>query len=141
MNELAAAKDLFDSRPIPGESLYQYYSVEIPVIELGVIYQFKIWQTQSMTMSILVKEDSAILPRIKVGDRLNMKYYSVDLTYPYQNLDTEIRDITRQERGRLKGHYLVNLAIVQGKVRNAARWPYRSDESQIFSFNALLSNV
>jgi len=92
--------------------LDQFYCVEIPV-KAKLIYQFKIWQTEPMLMSILVKENSRFLSFIEVNSKFNMKFYSDDFLYPYQELVTEIRDISLQECGRLKGHYLISLEIIE----------------------------
>ncbi len=92
--------------------LDQYYCVEIPA-RVGIIYQYKIWKKETMFMAILVKEDSDFLSYIEENSRYNMKYYSKDLLYPYQELVTEIRAISYQDRGKLKGHYLVSLEILE----------------------------
>ena len=92
--------------------LEQYFCLEI-MARVGIVYQFKIWQRETIFMSILVKEDSDFLSYIEENSRYNMKYYSRDLLYPYQELVTEIRDINYQDRGRLKGHYLVSLEILE----------------------------
>lgn len=92
--------------------LEQYYCVEISIMA-GLIYQFRIWQKETMFMTILVKENSDFLSYIDENSRHSMKYYSSDFFYPYQELVTEIRDIRYQERGRLKGHYLVSLEILE----------------------------
>ena len=90
----------------------QFYCVEIPVNE-KLIYQFKIWQTESMFMLILVKENSKFLSFVEINSKFNMKYYSDDFLSPYQEIVTEIRDINLQECGRLKGHYLISLEIIE----------------------------
>jgi len=92
--------------------LDQFYCVEIPV-QAKLIYQFKIWQTEPAFMSILVKENSKFLSFVETNSKFNMKYYSDDFLYPYQELITEIRDINLQECGKLKGHYLINLEIIE----------------------------
>ncbi len=92
--------------------LDQFYCVEIPV-KAKLVYQFKIWQTGPLLMSILVKENSRFLSFIEVNSKFNMKFYSDDFLYPYQELVTEIRDISLQECGRLKGHYLISLEIIE----------------------------
>ena len=66
-----------------------------------------------MFMVILVKENSKFLSMVDKSSKFKMKYYSDDFLYPYQELDTEIRDISLQECGRLKGHYLVSLEIIE----------------------------
>ena len=139
MKEYASVDKLVDRRSEPRKKVDQYYSVEIPISELGVVYQFKIWNIESTSLFVLVKEDSGILPWLKVGDILNMKYYSTD--YPVEYLDTEIRNITKQDQGRLKGHYLVGFEILDSQDQNKIHWLYRSNKTQISLFNMLLMNL
>jgi hypothetical protein len=135
MKEYALAKKNVANYSIPGNDLDQYYSVEILIPELDVIYQFKIWEIESIFMYILVKEDSGLLQRIQTGYRAKMKYYSTDLSCPYQTINTEIRDISWQDRGRLKGHYLVGLEILKPKGRNRGKYPLRRNETRILPFD------
>jgi hypothetical protein len=44
-----------------------FYSVEFAVDEPHPIYQFKIWRTESSAMFVVVKENSAVLPKLKAG--------------------------------------------------------------------------
>jgi len=113
MHEHAMADNLLEAVLLEdSRDLDQFYCVEIPV-KVKLIYQFKIWQTESMLMSILVKENSKFLSFVEINSKYNMKYYSEDFLYPYQELVTEIRDINLQEYGRLKGHYLISLEIIE----------------------------
>lgn len=96
----------------PKKRVDQYYSVEFAIEGLESAYQFKIWNKTSTQMSILVKENSDVLPQLKVGDTLNMRYYADNLIHPTQCLETAIRRITRNDQGRLKGHYLVGLELL-----------------------------
>ena len=89
-----------------------YHSVEFSIKGIDLPYQFKIWNTANMSMCVLVKEDSAILPRIKVGDTLDMKFYSGESGYPTNSIQTTIRHISKDE-GRFRGHYLVALEILE----------------------------
>ncbi len=90
----------------------QYHSVEFSVQGVELPYQFKIWNTSSTPMCILVKEDSAILPRLREGDTLDLKFYSSGSGYSTDSLKTTIRHITR-DQGRFRGHYLVALEILK----------------------------
>jgi hypothetical protein len=137
MIESSAARRLIDDITITGRNLEQYYSVEIPFFGLQVIYQFKIWDTKLRSMSILVKEDSSLLDWIKAGDTLKMRYYSYDPIYPYQNLNSEVIDISRQGHGRLMGHYLVGLKIMERQNQDIAYWPYRPNDSQAIPFRII----
>ena len=113
MYEHALADNLLEAMLLEGErNLDQFYCVEIPV-RANLIYQFKIWQTEPMFMAILVKENSRFISMVDTSSKFKMKYYSEDFIYPYQELVTEIRDISLQEGGRLNGHYLVSLEIIE----------------------------
>jgi hypothetical protein len=68
----------------------------------------------------IIKEDKDILDRLRVGDRLNMKYYDTDLGCPSEYLETEIRKIKKNDRGRLRGQYLVDL-----EIRRVQNWRLR----------------
>lgn len=90
----------------------QYHSVEFSLQGVDLAYQFKIWNTSSTPMCVLVKEDSAILPRLKEGDTLNLKFHSNGSDYSTESLKTSIRHITK-DQGRFRGHYLVALEILE----------------------------
>jgi len=141
VKEYALAKQLREREPGLGKSVDQYYSVEFSFEGLDVIYQFKIWKTVSTVMSVLVKEDSSILPWLKVGDKLNMKYYSTDVVDPFEDLNTEIRYITKQDQGRLKGHYLVGIEILGSQDRDRILLPYLSNRANILPFNTSVNDI
>jgi len=111
MKEHAAARKLGERRSEPRKQVDEYYSLQISIGGLEVPYQFKVWNKAAKSMCFLVRENSDILPRLKVGDTLNMKYYSTDLVYHSEYLQTLIRHVTKIDQGRLKGHYLVGLEI------------------------------
>lgn len=96
-----------------GAGPHDYYSAEFVLDGLDISYQFKIWEKKPKAVSVLVKENSDILQILKVGDTLNVKYYSIKSAYPSDCQKTAIRHITRNDQGRLKGHYLVGLEILE----------------------------
>lgn len=89
----------------------KYSSVEFSIKELPYNYQFKIWETSSSGVSILVKEESAVLGHLKVGDILSMKYYPIDSFEEPEAFETEIKHITKNDDPRFKGLYLVGLSL------------------------------
>lgn len=89
----------------------KFYSVEFMIDGLPYLFQFKIWNTSSKQMFIIVKESSDILNRIKEGESFNMKYYSSVLDYPIV-LKTKIEYLKKEKYGRFKNHYLVGLKIL-----------------------------
>ena len=94
------------------EAKRTYYSVEFSVAGIRTAYQFKLRKDSPEKMYVLVKEESAILGKLRVGDILNMKYYTRDKTDPFKYHATAIPHISREKEGPLKGHYLVGLEIM-----------------------------
>jgi hypothetical protein len=101
-----------EERKRPG----RYYSAEVFIDALETPYQFKIWNMASVSLAILVKEGSGILPLLKVGQTVNVKYYPEDCSTPTGYQKTIIRHVTKNDHGRLRGHYLVGLEILEGSA-------------------------
>jgi hypothetical protein len=112
MNDYAMTNQLVERRPERKNRMDEYYSAEFSVNGVDVRYQFKIWNIKSMPMCVLIKENSNLLPQLKVGTTLSVKYYATDSSNPPECLQTAIRNITRNDEGRFKGHYLVGLEIL-----------------------------
>lgn len=89
--------------------LEQFYSVEFSIQNVKFLYQFKIWKNKENPAFVLVKENSDILNWIKIGDTLDLKYYSSNPVGSTQEIPTKIMDIKRHYEGRFKGHYVVSL--------------------------------
>jgi len=106
-------KDFIEKRSEPRSIIDKYYSVEFSISNSAYIYQFKIWDISKKGVCVLVKEDSDLLNHLKVGDILNLKYYSTDSSQPIEYLKTKIRHITKDEEGRFKGLCLVGLSILE----------------------------
>lgn len=100
-----------EERREPRSPASQYSSVEFSASKVSPVHQFKLRDISASGMGILVKEDSAVLTDLKVGDTLDMKYYPLDLSEP-EHMNTEIRHITKAEEERFKGHYFVGLLIL-----------------------------
>ncbi len=101
-----------ERRSEPRMIIEEYCSVEFSISRLEPAYQFRIREMSSSGMGILVKEDSALLKPLSVGDILNLKYNPVDPLDPPEYLKTEIKHITKDEHGRFRGHYFVGLSIL-----------------------------
>ena len=103
-----------DRRSEPRTIMDQYYSVEFAIgDETPSLYQFKIWNMSPIGMCLLVKEGSDILKSLKVGDIVDMKYYTVEVSKPTNYMKTEIKHITKDDKGRFKGHYLIGISILE----------------------------
>jgi len=113
MNQYAVHHKAAESNFRPGKGAEQYYSVEFSISNSPFVYQFKIWDVSLNEKGVLVKEGSDFLNHLKAGDILDLKYYSADVSRPFEYLKTEIKDIDKYNRGRFKGLYLVRLSIVE----------------------------
>lgn len=115
------------------EASYQYHSVEVELAGMLYPYQFKIRSNPSSSMCFLIKETSDILPRLKVGDILELKYYSAGSTHVSEPRKTVIREITRDDQGPFRGHFLVGLEIVEQLPENCEQEsPERLSEKEMF---------
>ena len=101
-----------DRRSEPRFFIEKYSSVEFSIKDLPYNYQFKIYDLSSSGMSILIKEDSAVLSHLKVGDTLEMKYYPVNMSRPPDSFKTEIKHITKDKLSKFKGLYQVGLSAL-----------------------------
>lgn len=101
-----------ERRSEPRKKPDQYHSAEFIFETLDTTYQFRIWNTASSSMCVVIKESSEVLPLLRVGDTVKVKYYSPDSLYPSEALSTVIRHVTKNDQGRFKGHYLIGLEIL-----------------------------
>ena len=111
---------LRERRSEPRTLLDRYYSVEFAFNEQGPVYQFKLRNVSSTGLCILVRENSAVMRRLQVGDVLDMRYCSPENPAPAQALKTRIQHITQDAEGRYKDHFLVGLSIVESHKQDAA---------------------
>ena len=94
------------------EKTGKYYSVEVCPNGNTVPHLFKIWHINKTSMVILIRENSSLLRYFNKGDQLEMIYHPSASTSPSVSLETKIKQISRDEQGRYKGHFLVDLAVV-----------------------------
>ncbi len=113
MKEHAVACDVLETDPALGKEMNQYYSVMFSFRGADNTYRSRVWDKATSSMHLLIEGTSDLLSRLKVGDTLNMRYYSTDLRNPSEYLETSVQHITKRDQGRLKGHYLVGLDIVR----------------------------
>ena len=105
-------RDPLEKRSEPRQKVDEYYSIEFRFGEINRSYRFKVWDKATCSLSFVADHDSDILPHLKRGGRVHMKYYDTDLEKPSEYLETVIRHITLKDQGKLKGKYLVGLEIL-----------------------------
>jgi hypothetical protein len=109
--EVKAPND-FDRGPESGAIANQYCSVEFSPSNIQPNYQFKIRDGSSSGLCILVKEGSALLKDLNVGDIKDMKYHPPMRSARPESIKTKIKHITKDDQGRYKGNYLVGLLML-----------------------------
>ena len=102
-----------ERRSVNRSRVDQYSIVEFSVEGLAHLYQFKIWNISPLGVGVLVTHGSEVLKHLKVGDILNMKYYRQELSEQPEQMETEIKHITKDAQGKFKGNYLVGLSILE----------------------------
>lgn len=106
-NEAIATKSDFSA------IVARYGSMEIAISQSGPVYMFRIRNISSAGIGILVKEDSAILKHLKVGDKLNIKYNPVVTSELPEYLQTIIKHIIKDDKERFKGHCWVDFSVLK----------------------------
>lgn len=91
---------------------YPYYSVEFPLGTTPPVYQFKLWQSERNSFFLLAKNGSDLVAKLKVGHIVPMKYYSEDAIRANETHDTKIIEIVPETDGRFRGHYRIELGIM-----------------------------
>jgi hypothetical protein len=94
-----------------------YYSVEFNLSRELPVHQFRVRDMSPLGLGILVNESSEVLKRLTVGDALEMKFNPINGSDAAECLKTEIRHITRMDKGRFRGHYLVGIQILERPER------------------------
>jgi len=76
-------------------------------------YVFRVKDTSPNGICFLVKGDSDILNHIQLGQILNVRYHEEDITKPSEVLKSEIKHITKMDKGPHKRNQLVGLMILE----------------------------
>lgn len=91
----------------------QYSSVEFSTNKTEPNHLFKIRDMSPFGLCFLVKEGSAVLNHLKVGDIMEMKCYQPKKAKRPELIKTKIKHITKNDLGRYKGNYLVGLSVIE----------------------------
>jgi hypothetical protein len=82
------------------------------LVEVGPL-RFKVWHKSPTYLCLLADEDPSTLLEFRVGKMLMMEYHDADSSLPSERLTTAVRKIKRNDGGKLKGQYLVDLEILK----------------------------
>ena len=112
MPKKTSAENPVEKRAEPRTTLERMQSVELKLPNLP-IYVFKLKDTSPNGICFLVKADSDILNHMKEGQILDLKYHTEDTTKPPEAFSSEIKHITKMDKGPYKDHRLVGLTILE----------------------------
>lgn len=112
MEEKTANNNFTVKQSEPGQILDKYYSVQFSLNDDNPVYMFKLRNISNNGLCILVKEDSAVLKRLKENDTLKMEYNLPESPGSSKFLKTRIREISNKNYGCFTGHSLVGLSII-----------------------------
>lgn len=99
------------------QETYAFHSVEFALDHPNILYQFKIWNSDTDPMFMVVREDSAIIDSLRTGHVCDMKFYSDDKNRPTAQYRARIDRMTMDREGRFRDHWRVALEIVDSDPR------------------------
>ena len=109
-----------EHRSEPRKILQKFHSVQFSLGLVGPVYMFKLRDLSSQGMCILVRQDSAVLKVLRVGDEMNMEFFLPETRLPAEQLRTRICHITAPEgHDRYQGHSRVGFSIVERRPAEA----------------------
>ena len=101
-----------EKRSGPRRTKLRSYRIEIKFVGKP-IYQFRVINVTSKGAGLLIKDDSAFLKMIEVGQILEANFISPEGTAPAGLYKAEIKHITKLDKQDNSGHHLVGLSILK----------------------------
>jgi hypothetical protein len=105
-----------EKRSVSRRSNLRNYRIEIKFVGQP-IYQFRVVNVTANGTGFLIKDDSAFLKMIEVGQMVGADFISPDGTAPSGLYEAEIKHITKLDKQEHRGHHLIGLSILK-KVDN-----------------------
>ena len=101
-----------DKRSEPRKAKLRNYRIEIKFVGKP-IYQFRVINVTAKGAGLLIKDDSAFLKMIEVGQIVEADFISPEGTAPSGIYKAEIKHITKLDNQDHQGHRLVGLSILK----------------------------
>ena len=109
-----------DKRSEPRRAKLRNYRIEIKFVG-NPIYQFRVINVSTKGAGILIKDESAFLKMIEVGQIVVADFISPHGSDPSGLFKVEIKHITETSQQEYKGHRIVGISILE-KVDEAQTW-------------------
>ena len=97
-----------EKRSEPRRPKLRNYRIEIKIVG-HPIYQFRVINVTAKGAGLLIKDDSAFLKMIEVGQIVEADFISPEGTAPSGLYKAEIKHITKLDKQEHRGHQLVGL--------------------------------
>ena len=101
-----------DKRSEARKTKLRNYRIEIKFVSKP-IYQFRVINVTTKGAGLLIKDDSAFLKMIEVGQIVEANFISPEGTAPSGRYKAEIKHITKLDNQDHQGHRLVGLSILK----------------------------
>jgi hypothetical protein len=101
-----------ERRSEPRRSKLRNYRIEIKFVGQP-IYQFRVINVTAKSAGLLIKDNSAFLKLIEVGQIVEADFISPEGTAPSGLYQAEIKHITKHDMQVHRGHHLVGLSILK----------------------------
>ena len=101
-----------EKRSEPRRAKLRNYRIEIKFVG-EPIYQFRVINMTAKGAGLLIKDDSAFLKMIEVGQIVEADFISPEGTSPSGFYRAEIKHITKLDMREHRGHHLVGLSILK----------------------------
>ena len=101
-----------EKRSEPRRAKLRNYRIEIKFVG-EPIYQFRVINVTAKGAGLLIKDDSAFLKMIEVGQIVEADFISPKGTSPSGFYRAEIKHITKLDMREHRGHHLVGLSILK----------------------------
>ena len=101
-----------DKRSEPRKAKLRNYRIEIKFVGKP-IYQFRVINVTAKGAGLLIKDDSAFLKMIEVGQIVEADFISPEGTAPSGIYKAEIKHITKLDNQDHQGHRLVGISILK----------------------------
>ena len=88
------------------------YRIEIKLVG-EPIYQFRVMNVTTKGAGILIKDDSAFLKMIEIGQVVDVNFISPEGSRPSGMYSAEISHITKFDQKERHGHRLVGISILK----------------------------
>jgi hypothetical protein len=106
-----------EKRSEPRRAELRNYRIEIKFVG-EPIYQFRVINVTAKGAGLLIKDDSAFLKMIEVGQIVEADFISPDGSAPSGLYKAEIKHITKLDMQEHGGHQLVGLSILKKWIIN-----------------------